>query len=124
MEYQERMTENLKTAMEFANQITLGKSATYIGSEHMLYGFLKTEGCSAHRILTECGVDCLEYEKVFLSSINPKYGAGGMTTRTLSMFKTAMNFADQTKTFTSTSHFLLAILDSDSCIAVKILRSL
>ena len=33
------MTENLKTAMEIANQITTNLSATYIGSEHLLFGF-------------------------------------------------------------------------------------
>ena len=124
MAYYENMTENLKTAMEIANQITTNLSATYIGSEHLLFGFLKTENCSAYKLLTECGVNPSEYERVFLNSIDPNYAPQGMTTRTVQMFKNAMRFSDQTKTLTGTSHFLLAVLDSESCMAVKILKSL
>ena len=124
MAYYENMTENLKTAMEIANQITTNLSATYIGSEHLLFGCLKTENCSAYKLLTECGVNPSEYERVFLNSIDPNYAPQGMTTRTVQMFKNAMRFSDQTKTLTGTSHFLLAVLDSESCMAVKILKSL
>ena len=89
MAYYENMTENLKTAMEIANQITTNLSATYIGSEHLLFGFLKTENCSAYKLLTECGVNPSEYERVFLNSIDPNYAPQGMTTRTVQMFKNA-----------------------------------
>ena len=124
MAYHENMTENLKTAMEIANQITANLSARYIGSEHMLFGFLKTEESTAYRLMTECGVKPSEYERVFLNSIDPNYAPQGMTSRTVQMFVNARRFSDQTKTKTGTAHFLLAVLDSESCMAVKILKSL
>ena len=34
------LSNNLNEALEIANRITLEKGAVYVGSEHLVYGFL------------------------------------------------------------------------------------
>ena len=122
MDFQSKMTENLKRAMEIANEVTLQHSASYIGSEHMLYGFLSLPQCAACRLLASEGISKAEYEDIFFKFIDPKLTAQGMTTRTLQMFQAAVKLADETQSLTGTAHFLLAVLNSDSCMAVKIIK--
>ena len=124
MDYQSKMTANLRRAMEIAREITTQNLAKYIGSEHMLYGFLCLPQSTACQLLASEGIYKTEYEEVFLKVIDPNYTAAGMTTRTMQMFRTAMKFAEETETLTGTAHFLLAVLDSESCMAVKIIKRL
>ena len=124
MDYQSKMTENLSKAMQIAYEATLKKEAKYIGSEHMLYGFLCLPTCSAYSVLRASGITRENYEDGFFTVINPKIADQGMTQRTMSMFKAAMKYAEQAEMLTGTAHFLFAILDSESCMAVKLLRGL
>ncbi len=124
MDYQAKMTANMRKAMEIAREITTQHLAKYIGSEHMLYGFLCLPQSTAYRLLASEGIYKNEYEEVFFKAIDPDYAATGMTTRTMQMFRSASKFAEQTESLTGTAHFLLAVLDSESCMAVKIIRRL
>ena len=38
--YLSRFSGNLKKALEIANQVTIEHGAVYVGSEHVIYGFL------------------------------------------------------------------------------------
>ena len=124
MDYQSNMTENLKNAMNIAREIAAQNMAKYFGSEHMLYGFLSLPQSTACRLLASEGVYKSEYEEVFLKVIDPNYAATGMTTRTMQMFRTATRYAEESGVLTGTAHFLLAVLDSESCMAVKIIKRL
>ena len=124
MELYEKLSKNLKTALEIANRKTVEEGATYVGSEHILYAFLRLEGCVACKLLVAAKVVCADYERAFLRVINKNSTIEGMTDRTRQMFKNALRFAEQTGTKAATPHMLYAILESDTCYAVKILRQL
>ncbi len=124
MEPMSKLSENLKEALEIANKTTLARGATYVGSEHILYGFLCLPECSAYRSLTAAGVKKEQYETPFFRTINVKSSIEGMTDRTKDMFKRAIRFAGETNGAAGTLHMLYAILESEVCYAVKILKQL
>ena len=56
-----------KKAMEIAEKTAGERGSTFIGSEHMLYGFLSIPTCSAYRLLASEGVYLSEYrERLYL----------------------------------------------------------
>ena len=62
--------ENLKKALEIANQVTIEHGAVYVGSEHVIYGFLSLPSCSAYGILAGEGITKSEYQEVFFRCID------------------------------------------------------
>ncbi len=124
MEPMSKLSKNLKRALEIANKTTWARGATYVGSEHIVYGFLCEKGCVAETLLTAAGVKKEEYEASFFLTINADSPIEGMTDRTKQMFRLALKFGEETKMPTGTAHMLYAILESDTCYAYKILRKL
>ena len=124
MEYLSKFSENLKKALKIANDVTIEHGAVYVGSEHIIYGFLCTPRCSAYGILAGQGITRDEYAEVFFRCIDTGITTPGFTARTKRMFDRAINFSVQTGTLAGTVHFLLSVLESDSCYAVKILKRL
>ena len=125
MDFREKLTDNLKKATELANQVTVEHGAVYVGSEHLIYGFLCIPDCEAYKLLSSEGVTKSDYERVFIRSINPEYQHTGMTPRTTEMFRGAQKLAlDTNSSLAGTAHFLYAVLGYTSCEAVKLLRSL
>ncbi|MBQ8375333.1 MAG: ATP-dependent Clp protease ATP-binding subunit [Clostridia bacterium] len=118
------LSENLNAALEIANRITAEKGAVYVGSEHIVYGFLCCPESVACGILMGEGVTKDEYERVFFRSIDPSVTIEGMTERTKVMFRRAITLATQTGLKAGTAHMLLAVLDSGNCFAVRILQKL
>ena len=55
------LTSNLRAVLEVANEVTLEHKAVYIGTEHLLYGFLCVD-CTAGNFLRDAGVVKSEYE--------------------------------------------------------------
>lgn len=124
MDYLSKFSENLKEALKLANQVTIEHGAVYVGSEHIVYGFLSLPRCSAYGILAGEGITKSEYADVFFRCIDTKITTAGFTARTTQMFDRAIKFAVQTGTLAGTTHLLLSVLESDSCYAVKILKRL
>ena len=122
--YLSRFSGNLKKALEIANQVTIEHGAVYVGSEHVIYGFLSLPSCSAYGILAGEGITKSEYQEVFFRCIDTKVTTPGFTQRTKQMFDRAIKFAATTGTLAGTAHLLLSVLESESCYAVKILKRL
>ena len=51
MDYLSKFSDNLKAALKIANDVTVEHGAVYVGSEHVIYGFLCLPRCSAYGIL-------------------------------------------------------------------------
>ena len=58
------VSENLKKALNKAEETALTYSSNVIGTEHLLYGMLQTE-CKAGRLLSERGVSAETFERYF-----------------------------------------------------------
>ena len=117
------LSEKLNAVLKAANEITSKYGAVYVGSEHLVYGFLEVD-CEAGRLLRAAGVTLSDYEPEFLRSIDPKVAVPGMTERTKMMFRRAMSASQQMGMKTGTAHMLLSVLDSRNCYAVLILQRL
>ncbi len=122
MDFHSKLSSALKEALNIANSVSAELGASYIGSEHIIHAFLKMERCVAYRILTEAGVTPSKYEQVFFRTINKQSNIEGMTDRTQQMFQSAMRLAAERGCLPGSAHMLTAILASDTCFAVKILR--
>ena len=58
-----RFSDNLKKAMELATQAAVEADLRYVGSEHLLYGFMRLPRCSAYRVLVSA-VNSTEFYNV------------------------------------------------------------
>ena len=124
MANKENLTENLNAALEIAQEITMEKGAVYIGSEHLVYSFLRIPSCVACGVLAGEGVTLSEYEGVFFRTIDTKMTEEGMTKRTKTMFGRAMALAAEMDMKAGTAHLLYAVLDDSNSLAVRILQKL
>ncbi len=120
---QPKVTDNFIAVLNTAKKINSEQGAVYVGTEHLLYGFLCLD-CTAGKFLREAGVSKAEYESEFLRKLDREMTAEGMTPRTKLMVRRAMALAQDQDVKTGTSHLLLALLDSGSCVAVMILQGL
>ena len=120
---QPKVTDNFIAVIEAARKVNAEQGAVYVGTEHLLYGFLCVE-CTAGKFLREAGVSKAEYEAEFFRSLDRSVVAEDMTPRTKLMVRRAMALAQDQEVKTGTSHLLLALLDSGSCVAVMILQVL
>ena len=124
MANKDNLTTNLNEALEIAEKITFEKGAVYVGSEHLVYAFLRIPQSTAGGLLLGEGVTLAEYEQVFFRMIDGKITETGMTPRTKTMFRRAMALADEFKMKTGTAHLLYAVIDDKNCMAVRILNKL
>ena len=114
-------SENFRKALTIANEITVQKGASYVGSEHFVYAFLCMPQCRAYGILAGEGVTRNEYEDIFFKLIDKNSKYDGLTRRTQSMYDKAVMLSEETNTKAGTAHMLYAILQTSDCVAVKIL---
>ncbi len=118
-------TENYRKALEYAAYAAAEVVQTdFIGSEHLIYGFLRHNECEAYKILTESGVDFEEYCKIFIPATKGTKGGKGMTPNTQKMYDHAVEAAMAEGLPTTTAHVLYEILSVTSCCAVRYLRRL
>ena len=59
-----RASENFRKALQFSNRLTVEKGATYVGSEHFIYAFLRMPECSAYGILVGEGITENEFGNI------------------------------------------------------------
>ena len=118
-------TENYRRALDEAAKVAAEEVKTdYIGSEHLIYGFLKVPQCEAYKILTEAGVRLGAYADVFIPATRGTKAGEGMTPNTQKMFDRAVEEAQAEGLLASTAHVLNEIMAVPSCCAVRYLRRL
>ena len=118
-----RATENLRKALQIANETTVKKGATYVGTEHFVYAFLCMPDCEAYGILAGEGVTKNEYAEVFFKNLKPTTKYEGLTMRTQKIYDKAVLLSEETDTLAGTAHMLYAILEVADCFAVKLLEN-
>ena len=123
MDYRTKMTANLTEARNIATQVSARYNVSYVGSEHLIYGFLSMPQTLAYRVLTE-KITFTQYEEVFVRYLDKNTRANGLTPRTKEMFLRAVDIAQRSGEKAGTAHFLLAVLEKENCFAVKLLRLL
>ena len=120
-----RASENFRKALQFSNRLTVEKGATYVGSEHFIYAFLRMPECSAYGILVGEGITENEYGDIFFAQLekNKNTKIEGLTRRTQKMYDRAVILSEETETLAGTAHMLYAILEDEDCFAVNILKA-
>ncbi|MBQ8885575.1 MAG: ATP-dependent Clp protease ATP-binding subunit [Clostridia bacterium] len=127
MDFRSRFSDNLTKALDLANRAAAEGGVSYVGSEHLIHAFLSMPDCSAYKVLVSEGISAEEYRDVFLHVLDESVTIEGLTTRTKEMFTRAVKFAEAASGVgakAGTAHFLLAVLDYESCVAVRILKRL
>ena len=117
-----RASENFRKALKMANEISAEQETRYVGSEHFIYAFLCLPECSAYGILTQEGVTASEYGEIFFKKLDKKSGYDGLTPRTQKMYDRAVLLSEETETQAGTAHMLYAILETEDCFAVALLK--
>ena len=117
-----KSTENFRKALRISNEITLQQGATYVGSEHFVYAFLRMPTCSAYKVLTARGISSSVYDARFFDSIDKKSRQEGLTRRTQLIYDRAVQLAEERGMLAGTAHFLYALLEIPDCWAVKFLQ--
>ncbi len=121
-----KFSDHLKNAIQIAEEAAERFGSSYIGSEHILYGILCEGESAGGRLCLDMGVDVSDYRNIFKRNIDYNLKITGLyTPRTKNMFEMAKKLcALQGGTLTGTEHMLLAILDTEGSLAVKILEML
>ncbi len=117
-----RASENFRKALKMANEISAEQETRYVGSEHFIYAFLCMPECSAYGILTREGVTANEYGEIFFKKLDKNSHYDGLTPRTQKMYDRAVLLSEETETQAGTAHMLYAILETEDCFAVALLK--
>ncbi len=110
---------NAKTAAE-------KYGTTYIGSEHLVLGMLAAPETTAGKLLAHAGVEYKRYFEKFKRCLQHNVPVYGFTPRTKRMLEEAMGYARRGGRYdalTDTEHLLYAVLQSEDCLAVRLLES-
>ena len=115
----------LNSAIEFAESL----GHTYIGSEHLLAGLIKSEGSVANTALTSRGITFAKIE----SAIRTEIGIGtptvlspnDFTPRSKNIIEVSVSEARSSgQNYVGTEHILLAIIKDSTCYAMSILEGM
>lgn len=120
-----RFTENVNKALEMSQKCIEELGISYIGTEHLLYGLLCVEDCTASNALIKAGVDKERYFEILnrVKEVDSNIeGATPRTKRVLEMSNRIATTIDDD--YVGTEHILIAILQESDSIAVKILNHL
>ena len=122
-----RYSDRLQRVILAAEELSRRYSISYIGSEHLIYGMLQVEDCTANFLLSGVGVDPDKYLASFKRSINYDLKTPGLTPRTNTILNNALHFAladsdGKTARYVGTEHVLFAILDYGNCYGVDCLK--
>jgi ATP-dependent Clp protease ATP-binding subunit ClpC len=124
----DRFTQNAKKSLEYAGQFALSTGSTYVGTEHLLVGILKTNTSLGARLLADAGVSL---DKIDLSnmqsatqadaSMAPQFiDLSDAAKRTLALaLRVAQQFGQP---YAGTEHLLYAILSQKNSRANTLLR--
>lgn len=122
-------TAKANTALNLAVESAEGLGHDYIGSEHLILGLIKEGSGVAYTVLTKLGVTAEGYENLIAERI----GRGEQTALTPEDFTprtkqilqiAAMAGAKLHNMYVGTEHILIAIMQDESCYAVRFLKIL
>ncbi len=121
--FTEKANKALNLAVESAQEL----GHDYIGSEHIMLGLLKEGSGVAYTVLNKLGITAEGYEKL----LQERIGYGAKTSLTPEQFTprtkqvlqiAAMAGKSMNNKYVGTEHLLLAILQDESCYAVRFLK--
>ena len=124
-----KFTNRAREVVELANDLAITLGHNYVGTEHLLYGLAKEEGCIASKVLEKQGVN----SKKILDKIIELIGEGdrniisviGLTPRTKRIIENAFREAKkQNSEYIGTEHLLIGIIQEADCVAMKIMFDL
>ena len=124
-----KFTNRAREVVELANDLAITLGHNYVGTEHLLYGLAKEEGCMASKVLERHGVNA----KKILDKIIELIGEGdrniisviGLTPRTKRIIENAFKEAKkQNSEYIGTEHLLIGIIQEVDCVAMKIIFDL
>ncbi len=124
-----KFTPKAQSILSKINSVSQELGHSYIGSEHLLLGIIKTQGCIASEILKSRGAD----EHSITQKIKVLNGSnkldGTINTELTPSLKVIINNASQKASlfgqrFVGSEHLLLSLVCEDSCVATRILESL
>ena len=126
---QNRFTQKAQNALNFSLEFASEMGHTYIGSEHLLLGLCKEETGVASHYLRQRGValDKLKNAVIQLAGAGTPsaVSAGDMTPRTKSIIQNSLYEAQKHgQEDIGTEHLLLALLNEQDCVAVRILENM
>lgn len=122
----DRFTENAKRSLEYASMIATGLGSTYVGTEHLLLGVLKTQGSIGSKILSQTGVTLDKLEL----TLSPNGAVSTHTLQSLSQtakktialsLRVAQEFGQP---YAGTEHLLYAILTQKNARANVLLKEI
>ncbi|RKJ39424.1 ATP-dependent Clp protease ATP-binding subunit [Acutalibacter sp. 1XD8-33] len=123
--FTEKANQALNLAVESAQEL----GHDYIGSEHLMLGLLKEGSGVAYTVLNKLGVTAEGYEKLLRERIG--YGEKtsltpeNFTPRTKQILQVAaMAGARLNNAYVGTEHILIAIMQDESCYAMRFLKIL
>ena len=109
-------TENYRKAFEIAAKCAVEETETeFIGSEHLLYAFLRLPECEAYKILADAGVSFEAYKRVFIPATLKAKGVKGVTPNTEKMYNKAVEAAQKEGLPATTAHVLYEFLCTNCC---------
>ncbi len=121
--FTQKANKTLNSAVEFAQEL----GHTYIGSEHLLGGFLREEDSASSQLLHDAGLSAQE----FAQQLEADIGKGMPTTLSPSDFTPRVKRILETSVlearrmghnYVGTEHLFLALLSEQDCYAVKYLE--
>ncbi|MBE6788150.1 MAG: ATP-dependent Clp protease ATP-binding subunit [Ruminococcaceae bacterium] len=121
--FTQKANKTLNAAIEFAQSL----GHTYIGSEHLLGGFLKEEDSAASELLRDAGltyIDLFEQLETDVGKGMPStLSPADFTPRTKRILESAVLEARKMgHSYVGTEHLFLALLNEQDCYAVKYLE--
>ena len=125
---QDKFTDYANNALNNALELARSFGHTYVGSEHLLLGILKEKNCVAAKILENRGIMFENIRAHVLQLLG--YGersstsAADWTPRTKSIIESSLTEAQSLlHNYIGTEHLLMALLQENECMAIKILMS-
>ena len=124
-----KFTNRAREVVELANDLAITLGHNYVGTEHLLYGLAKEDGCLANKALEKQGVNA----KKVLDKIIELIGEGdrniisviGLTPRTKRIIENAFKEAkNQNSEYIGTEHLLVGIIKEPDSVAMKIMIDL
>jgi len=130
MEYRfNGFTEKANKALNLAVEAAQDMGHDYIGSEHLMVGLLSEGSGVAYTVLNKLGVTAEAYEKL----VRERIGTGpatmlspdAFTPRTKQILQVAVMAGARLHTaYVGTEHLLIAIMQDESCYAIRFLKIL
>ena len=119
-------SDSIEKVVKNASKIALRFGSNLVGTEHILYGLVSVEDCTASKLLAAYGVTEKSLFDLFEESANgvTLFGSVELTPRTKELFQNAQQVAmDFGHSFIGTEHLLFAILSNKTCYATKVLEN-